>query len=243
MTNRRVIMAVRLREVVFYPIENPAAGDAAFRAGQLHVTLYPVEKVAAYQADKLVHDRISARLARFIATAGPATVALAPQWKVPTLLMYAGQDALVRAQGSRDFAAAAPAEHLSSRYRVICPDTIGRGLSQWAQDPHNEYRLAFYARIAADTGLPPLFCASLSAYGGQHNMSGIDADADPAAVRARVGYMPEHDCLPSEVSAAEFVTHLARMSGLPATAAKARPTAFSSAADEERPAPCAGCMP
>ena len=42
---------VRLREVVFYPIENPAAGDAAFRAGQLHVTLYPVEKVAAYQAD------------------------------------------------------------------------------------------------------------------------------------------------------------------------------------------------
>ncbi|OYQ38678.1 alpha/beta hydrolase [Rhodoferax sp. TH121] len=65
--------------------------------------------VAAYQADKLVHDRISARLARFIATAGPATVALAPQWKVPTLLMYAGEDKLVHPQGSRDFAAAAPA--------------------------------------------------------------------------------------------------------------------------------------
>lgn len=65
--------------------------------------------VAAYQADKLVHDRISARLARFIATAGPATVALAPQWKVPTLLMYAGDDRLIQPQGSRDFAAAAPA--------------------------------------------------------------------------------------------------------------------------------------
>jgi alpha-beta hydrolase superfamily lysophospholipase len=64
--------------------------------------------VAAYQSDKLVHDRISARLARFIATAGPATVALAPQWKVPTLLMYAGDDRLVAPQGSRDFAAAAP---------------------------------------------------------------------------------------------------------------------------------------
>lgn len=64
--------------------------------------------VAAYQADKLVHDRISARLAQFIATAGPATVALAPQWKVPTLLMYAGADHLVNPQGSRDFAAAAP---------------------------------------------------------------------------------------------------------------------------------------
>jgi alpha-beta hydrolase superfamily lysophospholipase len=56
----------------------------------------------------LVHDRISARLARFIATAGPATVALAPQWKVPTLLMYAGEDKLVQPQGSRDFAAAVP---------------------------------------------------------------------------------------------------------------------------------------
>lgn len=64
--------------------------------------------VAAYQSDKLVHDRISARLARFIATAGPATVALASQWKVPTLLMYAGDDRLVQPQGSRDFAAAAP---------------------------------------------------------------------------------------------------------------------------------------
>ncbi len=43
------------------------------------------------------------------------------------------------------------AAHLSVRgYRVICPDTLGRGLSQWAVDPQNEYCLAFYARIAAD---------------------------------------------------------------------------------------------
>ena len=34
-------------------------------------------------------------------------------------------------------------------YRVICPDTIGRGLSQWSPDPTNEYCLAFYARLAA----------------------------------------------------------------------------------------------
>ncbi|MBA3593967.1 MAG: alpha/beta hydrolase [Polaromonas sp.] len=39
---------------------------------------------------------------------------------------------------------------LSTRYRVICPDTIGRGLSQWSPDPANEYQLSFYARIAAD---------------------------------------------------------------------------------------------
>jgi alpha-beta hydrolase superfamily lysophospholipase len=64
--------------------------------------------VAAYQADPLVHDRISARLGRFIANAGPATVATAAQWVVPTLLMYAGEDHLVNAEGSRRFAAATP---------------------------------------------------------------------------------------------------------------------------------------
>ena len=42
------------------------------------------------------------------------------------------------------------ADHLSSRYRVICPDTLGRGLSQWSPDPHNEYTLAFYAKLAAE---------------------------------------------------------------------------------------------
>ena len=43
------------------------------------------------------------------------------------------------------------AAHLSERgYRVICPDTIGRGLSQWSPDPASEYCLAFYARIARE---------------------------------------------------------------------------------------------
>ena len=40
------------------------------------------------------------------------------------------------------------ATHLSQRYRVICPDTLGRGLSQWARDPDAEYCLAFYVRLA-----------------------------------------------------------------------------------------------
>jgi pimeloyl-ACP methyl ester carboxylesterase len=43
------------------------------------------------------------------------------------------------------------AEHLSARgYRVICPDTIGRGLSEWSPAPKEEYCLAFYSRIAQD---------------------------------------------------------------------------------------------
>jgi pimeloyl-ACP methyl ester carboxylesterase len=42
------------------------------------------------------------------------------------------------------------AQFLSSGWRVICPDTIGRGFSQWSPDPGKEYKLEFYARIAAD---------------------------------------------------------------------------------------------
>ena len=42
------------------------------------------------------------------------------------------------------------AAYLSTRYRVICPDTLGRGLSQWSRAPAQEYCLAFYARLAAD---------------------------------------------------------------------------------------------
>jgi len=64
--------------------------------------------VAAYKADPLVHDRISGKLARFISDAGAATMARAMQWKVPTLLMYAGADRLVNPAGSRTFAAMAP---------------------------------------------------------------------------------------------------------------------------------------
>jgi ABC-2 type transport system ATP-binding protein len=40
--------------------------------------------------------------------------------------------------------------------------------------------------------------------------------------RSRVGYMPEHDCLPTQVSAAEFLTHMAELSGLPPRAARTR---------------------
>jgi pimeloyl-ACP methyl ester carboxylesterase len=43
------------------------------------------------------------------------------------------------------------AAYLSARgYRVICPDTVGRGLSQWSRAPEQEYCLAFYARLARE---------------------------------------------------------------------------------------------
>ena len=52
----------------------------------------------------------------------------------------------------------------------------------------------------------------------------LDLDTATAGGRIRelVGYMPEHDCLPPDVSATEFVAHMARVSGLPAGAARER---------------------
>ena len=56
---------------------------------------------------------------------------------------------------------------------------------------------------------------------GSAKVLGHDASENPA-VRARLGYMPEHDCLPMKVSAAEFLTHMAEVSGLPPSMARTR---------------------
>jgi ABC-2 type transport system ATP-binding protein len=57
---------------------------------------------------------------------------------------------------------------------------------------------------------------------GTAQVLGHESATDSERIRQLVGYMPEHDCLPGDVSATEFVTHMGRMSGLPATAAKER---------------------
>lgn len=82
------------------------------------------EVVRKYQADPLVHAKISARLASFIASAGPATVAAAYNWVTPTLLMYAGADKLVDPAGSRAFAAAAAGGPGAKVLTVKCFDEL-----------------------------------------------------------------------------------------------------------------------
>ncbi|MFF8786570.1 ABC transporter ATP-binding protein [Streptomyces sp. NPDC015125] len=57
---------------------------------------------------------------------------------------------------------------------------------------------------------------------GTAHVLGLDVTKDGGTIRERVGYMPEHDCLPPDVSATEFVVHMARMSGLPPAAARER---------------------
>lgn len=66
------------------------------------------DAVKAYKNDPMVHRRISLGLAAWILEQGARTLDDAAQWQVPTLLLYAGQDRLVNAQASADFAQAAP---------------------------------------------------------------------------------------------------------------------------------------
>jgi alpha-beta hydrolase superfamily lysophospholipase len=85
------------------------------------------DAVKAYLADPLVHRRIAGGLAAWILNNGAQTLMDAAQWSVPTLLLYAGQDRLVNAQASADFAHAAPkavvqAQRFEGMYHEIFND-------------------------------------------------------------------------------------------------------------------------
>jgi alpha-beta hydrolase superfamily lysophospholipase len=71
--------------------------------------------VHAYQTDRLVHNRVSPRLVRFMVDSQALVRNCAPVWPLRTLLMWAGQDRCVRPQGSAAFAAAAPAAVLTAK--------------------------------------------------------------------------------------------------------------------------------
>jgi len=78
------------------------------------------------------------------------------------------------------------------------------------------------ANGAGKSTLIKILLGLLPATDGQATVLGLDVANDGTAIRERVGYMPEHDCLPPDVSATDFVVHMARMCGLPVTAARER---------------------
>jgi ABC-2 type transport system ATP-binding protein len=78
------------------------------------------------------------------------------------------------------------------------------------------------ANGAGKSTLIKILLGLLTPTSGQARVLGHDCASDGFAIRTLTGYMPEHDCLPPDVTATEFVTHLGRMSGLPATAARER---------------------
>jgi ABC-2 type transport system ATP-binding protein len=78
------------------------------------------------------------------------------------------------------------------------------------------------ANGAGKSTLIKILLGLLPATSGRAEVLGMDVMTDGPRIRQQVGYMPEHDCTPPDVSATEFVLHLARMSGLPLAAARER---------------------
>ncbi len=78
------------------------------------------------------------------------------------------------------------------------------------------------ANGAGKSTLLKILLGLLPATEGTAAVLGLDVATQGAAIRERLGYMPEYDCAPPDVSATEFVVHMGRMSGLPTTAARER---------------------
>jgi ABC-2 type transport system ATP-binding protein len=78
------------------------------------------------------------------------------------------------------------------------------------------------ANGAGKSTLIKILLGLVPATSGSARVLGHDVATEGTAIRSLVGYMPEHDCLPSDVSASDLVVHLGQMSGLPYAAARER---------------------
>ena len=82
-----------------------------YRVGRL-LSRNPVVR-SAYQADPLVHHKITANTAKWLATTGAKLQEQSAQWRTPTLLLYAGADAVADTSATLEFIARAK-RHLES---------------------------------------------------------------------------------------------------------------------------------
>jgi len=78
------------------------------------------------------------------------------------------------------------------------------------------------ANGAGKSTLIKILLGLLGPTSGTAAVLGHDCATEGFVIRTLTGYMPEHDCLPPDVTATELVTHLGRMSGLPSAAARER---------------------
>jgi ABC-2 type transport system ATP-binding protein len=78
------------------------------------------------------------------------------------------------------------------------------------------------ANGAGKTTLIRILLGLLSPSAGSASVFGLDVTRHAARIRQLVGYSPEHDCLPPDLSATDFVAHMGRLSGLPSDAARER---------------------
>lgn len=92
------------------------------------------------------------------------------------------------------------------------------------------------ANGAGKSTLIKLLLGLQSPVSGDASVLGFNVRTDPLRMREHVGYMPESESLPLDVTAADFVGHMAEISGLPARAARLRAaeTLYQCGVDEER---------
>ena len=107
------------------------------------------------------------------------------------------------------------AENLTKKYRdVVALDDVSFTISAGITGILGE-------NGAGKSTAIKIFMGLVRPTSGSANVLGQNASTT-VSVRGRLGYMPEHDCLPSHVSAAEFLTHMAEVSGLPPSTARTR---------------------
>jgi ABC-2 type transport system ATP-binding protein len=92
------------------------------------------------------------------------------------------------------------------------------------------------ANGAGKTTLLRLMLGLLHPTAGSMQVLGHDPQREPLAVRTKIGYMPEGDCLPKDQTAADFVAYTAQLAGLPPREARRRAseTLFLVGLEEER---------
>ena len=92
------------------------------------------------------------------------------------------------------------------------------------------------ANGAGKTTLLRLMLGLLHPTAGSMQVLGHDPQRDPLAVRTKIGYMPEGDCLPKDQTAADFVAYTAQLAGIPPREARRRAseTLFLVGLEEER---------
>ncbi len=107
------------------------------------------------------------------------------------------------------------AKNLTKHYRdVVALDDVSFDVSDGITGILGENGAGKSTAIKVFLGLVPPTSGSAMALGQMASES--------VAVRSGLGYMPEHDCLPTYVSAAEFLCHMAEVSGLPPSQARTR---------------------
>lgn len=92
------------------------------------------------------------------------------------------------------------------------------------------------ANGAGKTTLLRVMLGLLHPTAGTTKVLGHDPELEPLEVRARIGYMPEGDCLPKDQTAADFVAYAAQLAGIPHDEARRRSseTLFLVGLEEER---------